>query len=116
LHTIALRSLECSSASQINDPFVLRALVNTASIERTLLFETRAEASEVLNTMRGGGVGYTGDGFNVRNFGYVLSLDLSASWADRPPATEASSRNRWDAILKRWNFCFSKATSRTKPG
>jgi hypothetical protein len=57
---------------QINDPYVLRALVNTASIERTFLFETRAEASDVLNTMRGGGIAFTNDGFSVRNYGYVV--------------------------------------------
>jgi structural maintenance of chromosomes protein 6 len=54
---------------QISDPFVLRTLVNVASIERTLLFDTRAEASDVLGSFRGGGAAYTLDGFQVRSFG-----------------------------------------------
>jgi hypothetical protein len=55
--------------TQITDPFVLRILVNTASIERTLLFNTRREASDVLGQQRGGGMGFSKDGFSVRNFG-----------------------------------------------
>jgi hypothetical protein len=65
--------------SQISDPFVLRTLVNTAAIERTMLFDTRAEAAEVLGSLRNGGQAHTRDGFQVRNFGSVHTCALLRS-------------------------------------
>jgi hypothetical protein len=51
---------------------VLRTLVNVSSIERTLLFDTRREASQTLQGLPGRVVAYSLDGFQVQSFGLTL--------------------------------------------
>jgi hypothetical protein len=54
---------------QIEDEVVLRVLVNVGRIEKTLLFDTRAVAAEELRQVQGGGVAFTLDNYQVRNYG-----------------------------------------------
>lgn len=54
---------------EIQDEVVLRVLVNVGRIEKTLLFDTRAEAADKLHQMPGGGVAFTLDNYQVRNYG-----------------------------------------------
>lgn len=54
---------------QISNEHVVRVFINAASIEKRLLYESRYEAQEELRNVRGGGVAFTLDLFNVRNYG-----------------------------------------------
>lgn len=58
---------------QINDPWVLRILINQAHIERQILADKRWEAEKTLKALRGGGNAWSLDGFGVRVFPYVCS-------------------------------------------
>ncbi|KAF8625965.1 hypothetical protein AX17_006690 [Amanita inopinata Kibby_2008] len=64
-------------ALEISDPYVLRILINMASIERILLAETRRDGDYSLRNL-GGGVAWSNDGFLVRVFpeGGVSSTKL----------------------------------------
>ena len=51
--------------SQISDPYVLRQLVNTASIESILLAPTRREADDMLMALGSGGSAMAADLYRV---------------------------------------------------
>ncbi|KAJ7600936.1 P-loop containing nucleoside triphosphate hydrolase protein [Mycena floridula] len=55
-------------ALEINDPYVLRILINQASIERTLLGRDRREGEQMLRTLPHGGSAWTADGFRLIRF------------------------------------------------
>ncbi|KII86908.1 hypothetical protein PLICRDRAFT_164325 [Plicaturopsis crispa FD-325 SS-3] len=55
-------------ALEIDDPYVLRVLINQARIERTFMARTRGEADELLSTVPGGGTAITTDLFKVVRF------------------------------------------------
>jgi structural maintenance of chromosomes protein 6 len=59
---------------QVSDDVVLRSLVNVARVEKTLLFETRREASDIMRDMPGSGVAFTLDDYRVNNYGYDTNL------------------------------------------
>jgi hypothetical protein len=64
---------------QVDDPHVLRALINMMRIERRMLFDSRAQAQNTLRQARGGGEAYTIDMFNVINYGWVGAFDADLS-------------------------------------
>ncbi|TFK52189.1 P-loop containing nucleoside triphosphate hydrolase protein [Heliocybe sulcata] len=55
-------------ALEIDDEYVLRLLVNQQSIERTVLAENREIGNNVLKNLRGNGVAWTRDRYNVRRY------------------------------------------------
>ncbi|KAF7795375.1 hypothetical protein EIP86_006532 [Pleurotus ostreatoroseus] len=55
-------------ALDVSDPYVLRVLINSNSIERTLLASSRREGDQALVSLGGGGVAWTADFFSVRRF------------------------------------------------
>ncbi|KAJ3552318.1 hypothetical protein NM688_g4209 [Phlebia brevispora] len=55
-------------ALDISNPYVLRVLINSNNIERTLLASTRADGDNMLVRLGGGGVAWTADFFSVRRF------------------------------------------------
>ena len=62
-----LRSLK------VSNEYVLRILINMASIERTFLAETRPEGQDIVDGQRHGGVVWTADLYRIQSYGYDKS-------------------------------------------
>lgn len=65
---------------QIDEPHVLRILINQAKIERILLAPNREDGQQLLETVAGGGSAWTLDYHNPRRFPYVLRSDPYPAW------------------------------------
>lgn len=98
---------------QVSDPYVLRQLVNTASIESTLLAPTRAEADRMLRSLGTGGMAMAADLFRVVRFGYVfcaMSLQyplIHRSFTGR--AVECRTRSTNSGTMTNAMFCSETA-------
>ncbi|KAJ7578553.1 P-loop containing nucleoside triphosphate hydrolase protein [Mycena floridula] len=55
-------------ALEINDPYVLRILINQGAIERTLLGRDRKEGEQMLRTLSNGGTAWTADRFRLLRY------------------------------------------------
>lgn len=58
---------------QVSEPYVLRVLINSANIERTVLAADRKVGDDTLKSLVGGGVAWTADHMRVTRYAYVLS-------------------------------------------
>ncbi|KIK94054.1 hypothetical protein PAXRUDRAFT_478960 [Paxillus rubicundulus Ve08.2h10] len=62
-----------SASCQVSDPYVLRVLINSANIERTVLASDRKVGDDILKNLGGGGVAWSADHMRVTRYAYVLA-------------------------------------------
>ncbi|KAH9480811.1 Structural maintenance of chromosomes protein 6 [Psilocybe cubensis] len=87
------RYLTVLRALEVDDPYVLRLLINQAHIESLLLAHTRKEGEELLKTLRGG-MAWTNDKMVVRVFPvyYPREGGVSSSRINMKPMNGAMSQ------------------------
>ena len=56
---------------KVSNEYVLRILINMASIERTYLAETRPEGQQIVDDQPHGGVVWTADLHRIQSYGFV---------------------------------------------
>ncbi|KAF9221585.1 P-loop containing nucleoside triphosphate hydrolase protein [Gyrodon lividus] len=96
-----LRSLD------VSDPYVLRVLINSANIERTVLASDRKVGDDILKSLGGGGVAWTADHMRVTRYaeGGGSSINLPRVKANDPrsmlfPSTDlATASGEWKERL-----------------
>ncbi|KAF9241146.1 P-loop containing nucleoside triphosphate hydrolase protein [Melanogaster broomeanus] len=96
-----LRSLD------VSDPYVLRVLINSANIERTVLASDRKVGDDILKSLGGGGVAWTADHMRVTRYaeGGGSSINLPRVKANDPrsmlfPSTDlATALGEWEERL-----------------
>ena len=59
---------------KVSNEYVLRILINMASIERTFLAETRPEGQRIVDDQSHGGIAWTADLYRIQSYGYVQYL------------------------------------------
>ncbi|KAG9315735.1 P-loop containing nucleoside triphosphate hydrolase protein [Chiua virens] len=95
-------------ALEVSDPFVLRILINSANIERTVLATDRKVGDDILKGLGGGGVAWTADHMRVTRYseGGGSSINLMRIKANDPrrmlfPASDlATARREWEHSLQ----------------
>ncbi|KAN0087613.1 hypothetical protein V8E55_006234 [Tylopilus felleus] len=82
-------------ALDVSDQYVLRVLINSANIERTVLAVDRKVGDDILKSLRGGGVAWTADHMRVTRYpeGGGSSINLSRMKASDPRSTLFTTNN-----------------------
>ncbi|KAF8551706.1 P-loop containing nucleoside triphosphate hydrolase protein [Imleria badia] len=94
-------------ALDVSDPYVLRVLINSANIERTVLATDRKVGDDVLKSLSGGGVAWTADHMRVTRYpeGGGSSINLPRVKANDPrrmlfTTSDLATRRDWESHLQ----------------
>ena len=91
MHFRPLHRLIIYILTQVSDEYVLRVLINSASIETILLAETRRDGDDRLQAL-GSGLAWTNDAYTVERFRYGFVLSSCVAHANPSLAEEVAAQ------------------------